>query len=205
MPERPLSSVLLNKAAARRLTEGHPWVFKGDVAWSSALDLCEAGEIVRFRDARQKTLGIGTFNPRTELCGRVLAVGERAKVDTALFEKHLGRAMERRDGWFDVPHYRWIHAEGDGLPGLVIDRYDTILSIQVTTAGMERLKPLWLPVLHDLAHPRSIVWRNDLPSRTQEGLSTTPEVTGEPLTGPVAVIEHGVTFRADLVEGQKTG
>jgi len=205
MPETAPLTVILEKAAARRVAEGHPWVFKGDVAWNSALDLAEPGELAQFRDARQNLLAVGTFNPRTELCGRVLAAGPRARVDAALFENRLARALGKRQGWFGVPHYRWVHAEGDALPGLILDRYGDVLSIQVTTAGMERLKPLWLPAVQALARPRTIVWRNDLPSRAQEGLSTAPAIDGEPLSGPVAVFEHDVVFRADLVEGQKTG
>lgn len=195
----------LTPTAARRLAEGYPWVFKGDVAWNSALDLAEPGELVRFCDARLKPLGLGTFNPRTDLCARVLAAGPKARVDAETFSARLGRALEKREALFPVPHYRWVHAEGDFLPGLVIDRYGDVLSVQVTTAGMERLKPLWLPALHALARPRTIVWRNDLPARRQEGISTEPEVWGEPPEGPVAVREGEVTFRADLVDGQKTG
>ncbi len=201
----PTASVHLDKAAAKRIAEGFPWVFKGDVAWTSALDLCEPGEVVRFCDARLRTLGVGTFNPRTELCARVLMLGERASVDAGLFSRRLERALSKRERAFAVPHYRWVHAEGDDLPGLVVDRYGDVLSVQVTTAGMERLKPLWEPALHALANPRTIVWRNDLPSRRQEGLPLEPALWGEPLEGPVAVIEGPVTFRADLVDGQKTG
>ena len=197
--------IRLTNAAARRLADGHPWVFKGDIAWTSALDLAEPGEIARFCDARLRPLGVGTFNPRTELCGRVIAAGAKAKIDAGMFSGRLARALEKRERLFAVPHYRWVHAEGDFLPGLVIDRYGDVLSVQVTTAGMERLKPLWLPALHDLARPKTIVWRNDLPARRQEGIATEPELWGEPLAGPVAVIEGDVTFRADLVEGQKTG
>lgn len=195
----------LTNAAARRLAEGYPWVFKGDVAWTSALDLAEPGELARFCDLRLKPLGLGTFNPRTELCARVLATGPKARVDADLLSARLARALDKRTAAFAVPHYRWVHAEGDFLPGLVVDRYGDVLSVQVTTAGMERLKPLWLPALHALARPKTIVWRNDLPARRQEGLATEPEVWGETPEGPVAVIEGDVTFRADLVEGQKTG
>lgn len=195
----------LTNAGARRFQDGHPWVFKGDVAWNSALDFAEPGELVRFCDQRLKPLGVGMFNPRTELCARVLARGANARVDADTFLHRLRRALEKRERMFAVPHYRWVHAEGDDLPGLVVDRYGDVLSVQVTTAGMERLKPLWEPALHALAQPRTIVWRNDLPARRQEGVSTEPGLWGEPLAGPVAVVEGPVTFRADLVEGQKTG
>ncbi|MGE4528191.1 MAG: class I SAM-dependent rRNA methyltransferase [Rhodospirillaceae bacterium] len=198
-------SVILTKPAARRIAEGYPWVFKGDVAWSSALDIAEPGALARFCDARLKPLAAGTFNPGTELCGRILATGARPAVDAALFEHRLARALAKREKLFAVPHYRWVHAEGDGLPGLVIDRYGEVLSIQVSTAGMERLKPLWLPAVRALAQPRAMVFRNDIPARAQEGLSAAPEVLGDLPEGPVRVIEEGVTFRADLVEGQKTG
>ncbi|MBN2752518.1 MAG: class I SAM-dependent rRNA methyltransferase [Rhodospirillaceae bacterium] len=197
--------VIINKAAVRRLTDGHPWIFKGNVVWSSALDLCTPGTLARFCDARMRPLGIGTFNPQTELCGRILALGARADVNAGLFASRLAHALRKREVLFPVPHYRWVHAEGDHLPGLIVDRYGDVLSIQVTTAGMEHLKPLWLPALYDLAHPHTVVFRNDLPARKQEGLPTTPEIQGEPLTGPVAVVEGPVTFRADLVDGQKTG
>ncbi|WP_337995745.1 class I SAM-dependent rRNA methyltransferase [Oleispirillum naphthae] len=198
-------SVILTKPAARRIAEGYPWVFKGDVAWSSALDIAEPGCLARFCDARLKPLAAGTFNPATGLCGRILATGANPAVDAALFERRLDRALAKREKLFAVPHYRWVHAEGDGLPGLVIDRYGEVLSIQVSTAGMERLKPLWLPAVRALAQPRAMVFRNDIPARAQEGLAAAPEVLGDLPEGPVRVIEEGVVFRADLVEGQKTG
>jgi len=198
------ATVILSRAAARRIASGHPWVFRGDVAWNSALDLLDPGAAVVFADARLRPLATGTFNPGTDLCGRVLAAGNAA-IDRTLFARRLKRALDKRTGWFSVPHYRWVHAEGDGLPGLIADRYGDILCLQVTTAGMERLKPLWLPEIEALAHPRSIILRNDLPARGLEGLSLTPEILGEAVVPPVEVIEYDTRFLADPVGGQKTG
>src|SRR5690606_26099198 len=109
-----------------------------------------------------------------------------------------------RDTLYDAPFYRLIHSEGDGLPGLVIDRFGDYLSIQVATAGMERLKPLWLPVLTAMLSPAGIVFRNDIPQRKLEGLPQAIETTGA-IPDRIILAEGERRYLADLRHGQKTG
>src|SRR5215472_17153949 len=106
---------------------------------------------------------------------------------------------------FATPHYRLVHAEADGLPGLVVERFGTILVVQSNTAGMNRLEPLVLDALGDLLKPAAIVLRNDSPARALEGLACEASVARGSLQGPISVQENGAVFRADLLTGQKTG
>ena len=113
--------------------------------------------------------------------------------------------MALRETLFSVPYYRLIHAEADGLPGTIIDRYGDTLVLQVNTAGIENLLPALLSALDKVLDPKTVVLRNDTPSRLLEGLECYDKVVKGELNGPIKVIEHGATFFAELQEGQKTG
>ncbi|MFL5265503.1 MAG: class I SAM-dependent rRNA methyltransferase, partial [Stellaceae bacterium] len=106
---------------------------------------------------------------------------------------------------FDAPYYRLVHAEADGLPGLVVDRFGTVLVVQSNAAGMARLEPLVLDALRELLEPSAIVLRNDSPVRTLEGLPSETGVATGALAESVLVPENGAVFDADLIAGQKTG
>jgi 23S rRNA (cytosine1962-C5)-methyltransferase len=115
------------------------------------------------------------------------------------------RALALRDRLFDVPYYRLIHAEADGMPGLVVDRYGDALVVQLNMAGMALLEAPLLAALQDVLAPRAIILRNDSPARQQEGLEQEVRTACGEISGPFTLIENGATFMADLSAGQKTG
>ena len=186
--------------AARRR---HPWVFSRALAGSPPR---EAGE-AELRSASGAFLGRGFSSPRSSIAARLWRFAD-GPLD-ADFVRSLVEAAARLRERFVPPGtdgFRLVHAEGDGLPGLVVDRYADVLAVQATTAGTEAARPLWLPALRDLFPRVSILQRNDLPSRHGEGLPLEDELlAGEPPPGRVAFRERGITFLADLAGGQKTG
>jgi 23S rRNA (cytosine1962-C5)-methyltransferase len=125
-------------------------------------------------------------------------------VDAAFFAKHLTRALTLRDALYAKPFYRLVHAEGDGLPGLTVDRFGATLVVQITTAGMEALLTPLKMALESVLAPTTIILRNDAPSRALEGLENYVRAEkGE--MGRVGVEENGARYFADLGQGQKTG
>ncbi|HWD49434.1 MAG TPA: class I SAM-dependent methyltransferase, partial [Rhizomicrobium sp.] len=119
--------------------------------------------------------------------------------------ERLRRALKLREAIYDAPFYRLVHAEGDGLPGLVIDRFGDVCSLQVTTAGMEHLTPALLEALDAVIAPKVVVLRNDTPSRAFEGLENHVRVAKGELPARISVEENGAHYVADLAEGQKAG
>ncbi len=198
-------SLRLDASAARRVTEGHPWLLARDLSLTSELELAAPGSLLELYDPKGKPLGLATFNPHSVIMARLLSRRAEDVPDAAWFHARFAAALRQREAWFDVPYYRMVHSEGDGLPGLIIDRFGEVLVLQASTAGMEALRPAWLEALHRLLSPTAIVLRGDTPSRAREGLPQHVEILGELPATPVEVWEHGTCFLADLVSGQKTG
>ncbi|MCH7860346.1 MAG: class I SAM-dependent methyltransferase, partial [Proteobacteria bacterium] len=128
-----------------------------------------------------------------------------AAIDAGFIGARIEAALALRERLFDTPFYRLVHAEADGLPGLIIDRYDDVFVCQPNTAGMTRLFPELLAALEARFSPRAVVLRGDSPARTREGLELESRVAAGALDGPVELVEDGVRFLADLAEGQKSG
>lgn len=204
MNATPILSVIVQATAAKKLREGYPWVFKNEVLWHSGLELSQAGEVAHFVDEKGKPLGVGYFNPHTNLVGRVLAHGGGKKIDTSFFAEQFSKALAKRSAVFHVPYYRLVHADADGFSGLIVDRFSDVCVVQVSTAGMEKLKPLWLPALQEVLGQVEAIERADLPLREREGLDA---ISRSSFTESrfVEVLEGSVKYLADLYRGQKTG
>lgn len=189
----------------KRIASGHPWAYSNEVVMSAEAKALPPGSLVRLYGAEGHTLGIATFNPHTLIAARLLTRDPADTVDTVFLAARLQRAVDLRDRLYDKPYYRVVHAEGDGLPGLILDRYGDVVSVQINTAGMERLREPLLAAIEAVLAPRTIILRNDTSARGVEGLHEAVETLGEPLGGPVELIENNVRFAVDLVGGQKTG
>jgi 23S rRNA (cytosine1962-C5)-methyltransferase len=200
-------TITVSTRSSQRLARGYPWVFRSDVMAQGALAGLMAGETVFFSDEKGKILATGYAHPKTQLMGRVLAKG-KADLNEEFFTAKFRAALDWRDALFGgQPYYRLIHADSDGLPGLVIDRFGDTLVVQVNSAGMEMLQPTWMKVLEKTVPVKNIVLKNDGNTRTMEGLSENVAVIkGQlPEYGRVPFIENDVQFYADVIEGQKTG
>lgn len=197
--------ITLQAGHSRRLRAGHPWAFSNEIVMDAATKALPAGSLVSVIDAGGEKLGVGHFNPHSLIGLRLLTRDVEAVVDAELIAKQLKKAAALRDALIGAPYYRLIHAEADGLPGLIVDRYGDVFAIQANTAGMERLLPLILEAIESLFHPRAVVLKNDSPVRKLEGLELYDRVAVGELSGPVELVENGARFLADLVDGQKTG
>ncbi len=205
MPAETRPSIHLLPGRAKRLRRGHPWIYSNEVRMDAEAKALPAGGLVRVRDTSGEALGCATFNPHSLIAARILSADGEAAIDPAFFRARLETAAALRQRLFDGPFYRLVHAEGDGLPGLVIDRFGDVFAVQANSAGMERLMPHLLAALAELFTPRAVVLRADGPVRAVEGLERYVRVADGALDGPAEVVEGNVRFLADPVAGQKTG
>jgi 23S rRNA (cytosine1962-C5)-methyltransferase len=197
-------TIIVPKGQRAKARDGSPWIFSNEIRMDPAAKALTPGSVVNVRGEDGRAFGTGYFNPKSLIAVRLLSADCDAMIDTAFFAKRLKHAVALRDAIYDRPFYRLCHAEGDGLPGLVIDRFDDTLTVQIGTAGMERQVEAIAQALQEIVAPKTIVLRNDAPSRALEGL----EAYVRTLKGEgrrIAVEENGARYRADLTEGQKTG
>jgi 23S rRNA (cytosine1962-C5)-methyltransferase len=195
--------IRLAPGADRRVKAGHPWAFSNEIAMTPALRALPPGSVVRLEGDDGVRHGAWHFNPHSLIAARRLDANPDAPIDAGWFRARLGACLALRERLFDTPHYRLVHAEADGLPGLIIDRYGDAVAIQVNTAGMEAATPFILEALHALFAPRLVIARNDSAVRKLEGLAES--VTALHGEGTATVEEAGLRFPVDLLGGQKTG
>jgi len=198
-------SVMLLPGRHRRAESGHPWIYSNEVRMDAAAKALVPGALVTLRRADGSALGVGMFNPHSLLAARLLDRDCGRAIGRRFLARRIERALRLRERLFETPYYRLVHAEADGLPGLVVDRFAGVLAVQANAAGMARLEPLILDALDALLTPAAMVLRNDSPARALEGLSRETRMAKSTLTGPVLVHENGAVFGADLLGGQKTG
>ncbi len=205
MTSTNLPVLFLKRNEDRRLSAGHLWVYSNEVDTSkSPLSGFEPGSLAVIQSAAGKTLGAGYVNPRSLICARLLTRRPRAALDAGFFERRLRSALSLRESLFEQPYYRLVFGESDGLPGLVVDRYGTVLVVQITTAGMEAVRELLLEALDNILSPTGMLLRNDSSVRVLEGLPQETQVIGE-IPETVLLTEGGVQFEVPLGAGQKTG
>jgi 23S rRNA (cytosine1962-C5)-methyltransferase len=207
MPDgTPAARPALTLAAGHdgRARAGHPWVFSNELAWNETMRRLPPGGLARLTDARGAAFGTWMFNPHSLIAARLLSRDPDARIDAAFLGHRLHRAAALRARFFAAPYHRLVHAEADGLPGLVIDRYGDVFAVQANSAGIDRLLPELATALAAFA-PRAIVARNDADVREHEGLPREVRLLAGRLDAPAQVEEGGVTFSVDLLGGQKTG
>jgi 23S rRNA (cytosine1962-C5)-methyltransferase len=200
----PIPELRLLPGHQKRVRQGHPWVFSNEIAMDAMAKALPPGSVVRLVSSNGEFLGIAGFNPHTLIAARVLTRDAATLVDGAFVASRLRAALVLREKLHPGGFYRLVHAEADGLPGVIVDRYGDVLAVQLNTAGAERLREELLAALHEVLAPRRIVLRNDAPSRRIEGLPEAIETIGEGEEETV-IRENGAEFLADLGGGQKTG
>ncbi len=163
------------------------------------------GSPVRLVASDRAALGVAMFNPHSLICARLVSRRPDDRLDSGLLTSRLARALTLRARLFDRPHYRWVHAEADGLPGLVIDRYGDVVVVQANSAGLDRVIEDVVGAVRALVDPAAIVLRNDSAARGLEGLASEVRVAWGTVDGPVPLEEDGVRLFADPIDGQKTG
>jgi 23S rRNA (cytosine1962-C5)-methyltransferase len=196
--------VMLQPGRHKRVLLGHPWVYSNEIAMNAAAKALPPGTLVTLQTAAGEAFGVAMFNPHPLVSARLLDRDAARIVDQDFFAARLTAALRLRERLYDRPFYRLIHAEADGLPGVVVDRFGDVLVAELNSAGIDRLETDFLAACEQVLHPRAVVLRNDSAARGVEGLPLGQRVVGD-LAGPVELEENGVRFLADPLGGQKTG
>ena len=200
---RPVIRLLPSRQ--KRVMEGHPWVYSNEAAMDAAAKSLAPGTIVRIAAADGRMLGAAFFNPHSLIAARMLSRDADCAIDADFLAAKLTSALALREALFDRPFYRLIHSEGDGLPGLIADRFGDVVVCQLNAAGMDRLSAELLTALDAVLAPKAVVFRNDTPARSLEGLERVVTVVKGEVSAPIAIEEGGARFFIDPLAGQKTG
>ncbi len=191
----------LRGGSRHRVLQGHPWVFGNEIADGFQLGARFDGQGIELRDAAGRSLGMGLYNSQSQIVWRRYSRSLEA-FDALLLRERLQTSIERRG---EAPFCRLVWSEADGLPGLVVDRFDQILVVQMLTLGMDRQVEAIDQALSELCQPAEIIFRNDAPSRALEGLPLQVRTRSGRTLEPDWYAIDGVEYRLDLHAGQKTG
>lgn len=198
----PSSIAVVTSRGAKRLAAGHPWVFRSDLATAPG----EPAGPVRMCDPRGQPLGWAWWSPQSEIALRRVERDSGATIDRSWWRAQLAHAIARRAPLATVTNAcRLVHGEGDGLPALVVDKYDQWLVVQLLSAALEAQRAVIVDVLQELVSPTGILARNDAPVRAREGLPKVVELLTGAVPEEIEVNEHGVKYLAAPWTGQKTG
>jgi len=198
-----LPTILLKPGEADRIVACHPWVYHGSVL--RLVQPVPDGELVQVKDHRQRLLGVGFYNSKSRINVRVLAP-ERVEINEPFFEQRIREALEVRKRHLpDATSFRVVNAESDFLSGLIIDKYEDVLAVQISSLGMDHRKHLILPVLQEVLSPRAIIERSDVGSRKFEGLPEANGVLTGEFSGSLTITLNGLKFEMAPLTGHKTG
>jgi 23S rRNA (cytosine1962-C5)-methyltransferase len=198
-----LPTVLLKPGESDRIIAGHPWIYHGEILRLTAP--AADGALMQVKDHRQRLLGVGFFNSRSKINVRLLAL-ERVEVDEKFFQDRTRTALAVRQKHLPgATSFRVVNAESDFLSGLIVDKYEDVLVVQISALGMDQRKTMIVAALQKIFSPRVILERSDVSSRKFEGLQESNGVIFGELSGPISVNLNGLKFETDLVGGHKTG
>jgi 23S rRNA (cytosine1962-C5)-methyltransferase len=194
------------KAEARAIRHGFPWVYADELVTDRRTQALAPGALAVLEDGERQVLGLVTVNNRSKIIARMLDRDPEAVVDQAWFEARLERAQAHRARLYPQPFYRLVHAEADGLPGVVIDRFGDVAVVQPNAAWAEAHLEALVAALVAVTGVTTVIKNGQGRVRSLEGLAEeTAVVHGPAPTGPVQVPMNGAIYLADLLGGQKTG
>ncbi|WP_171099651.1 RSP_2647 family RNA methyltransferase [Ruegeria sp. HKCCD7255] len=194
------------KANARGLRHGFPWVYGNDIVTDRRTRKIPAGALAVLEDDKRAPIALVAVNPNSKIMCRVLDRDITADLDATWFETRLHRALELRERLFDAPYYRLVHAEADGFPGVIIDRFDEACVIQPNAAWAEAHLDLLTDALVKVTDVTVVLKNASGRTRGLEGLDDVSQtLRGEAPQAPLPVPMNGATYMADLTGGQKTG
>ncbi|WP_386681512.1 RSP_2647 family RNA methyltransferase [Loktanella sp. R86503] len=205
MPSYPTVR-LTPKGDARAIRHGFPWVYANELVTDRRTRGLTAGALAVLEDANRVPLGLVTVNPASKIICRMIDRDSEAVIDTAWFAAKLTRALIHRERIYDAPFYRLVHAEADGLPGVVIDRFGDTAVIQPNAAWADALIEPLCDALVQVTGVTTVVMNASGRARSLEGLDDSMGILrGDAPTAPIPVPMNGATYMADLMGGQKTG
>jgi 23S rRNA (cytosine1962-C5)-methyltransferase len=197
-----MAKVFLIKGKDQRVEYGHPWIFRSDIERIDGS--FEPGDIVDIYSKKNKFLGRGYINPKSQITVRVLTY-ENEEINYEFLYKRIKTAWDYRKKIADINSCRVIFAESDFLPALIVDKFSEYLVIQTLSLGMEKLKPMIVDILNEIIKPLGIYERNDVHVRELEGLKQNKGFLSKEFNTKVEMIENGIKFAVDVENGQKTG
>ncbi len=197
-----LNAVRVNRKAAERLHDGHLWVFASDIIDRGE---AQAGDFVKVVDQKGKALGTAHYSSSSQIVLRLLSQRVEPIDENFLFKRCEAALRFREQVVKGTNAYRLIHAEGDLLPGLIVDRYADYLAAQFLDQGMDKQTSDVVKALTRLISPRGIVARNDVAVRSKEELPLETKVLAGEIPPHIDIEMNGIQFAADLMGGQKTG
>ncbi len=193
------------KAEARAIRHGFPWVYADELALDRRTSGLPPGTLAVLEDELRRPMGLVTVNVKSKIVARMLDRDPEAVIDRAWFAERLARALALRERLFDAPFYRLIHAEADGLPGVVIDRFGDAAVIQPNAAWAEAHLDDLVAALVQVTGVATVIKNGSGRARGLEGLPEETHPLCGAVEGPIAVPMNGATYMADLTGGQKTG
>jgi 23S rRNA (cytosine1962-C5)-methyltransferase len=207
MNQPSFSVVRLNpKGDARAIRHGFPWVYANEVVTDRRTKAITAGTIAILEDADRRPMGLVAVNPASKIFCRMLERDVDTPIDQAWFEAKFARALAHRARLYPNPFYRLIHAEADGLPGVVVDRFGDVAVVQPNAAYADAMIDILVDALMAITGVTTVIMNGTGRARTLEGLIEKTEVMrGTAPTAPISVPMNGATYMADVMGGQKTG
>lgn len=193
------------KADAKRLRFGFPWVYADDLVLDRRSKALAPGSLAVLQDHDRTDIALVAVTPASRIVARVLDGDVAAQIDAAWFRTRIARALALRDRLFDTPYYRLIHAEADGLPGVIVDRFGDTLVLQPNAAWSDVRATLIASVLAEVTGCANVYKNASGRARGAEGLDETSGALVGALPGVIPVQMNGATYMADLEGGQKTG
>lgn len=198
-----LPTILLKPGEAERISAGHPWIYQSAIIrlTQPAAD----GDVVQVKDYRQRLIGTGFYNSKSKINVRLLSP-DRVTVDRAFFEQRILDALAVRQRHMPgATSFRVVNSESDLLSGMIVDKYEDVLVVQISSLGMDQRTPQIVGALKKIFSPRAIIERNDIGTRKFEGLSERHGLLSGELDGELTIRLNGLKFTVDLLSGHKTG
>jgi 23S rRNA (cytosine1962-C5)-methyltransferase len=198
-----MNEVILKRKISPRVVNGHPWIFNNEVEkYNEGLN---GGEIVEVFTYDRKFVGKGYINPKSQILVRLLSRTKKDEINERFFLDKLRSCWDYRQKLGYTENCRLVFGEADGIPQLIIDKFNDYFVLQTLALGIDVWKPAIVDALNQLFKPKGIYERNDVPVRELEGLPQQKGFLSSPFDTKIIINENGLKFRVDVENGQKTG
>jgi len=203
IPLRLMAKVILQKKITPRIRQGHPWIFQNEIREVQGNP--KAGDTVDVYTHDDQFQGKGYYNPQSQIQVRLLSRKKEEIINEDFFYKKIEESWRYRQHLGYTENCRLIFGEADGLPQLIIDKFNEYFVIQTLALGIDRWKPAIVDAIQKIFSPKGIYERNDVPVRELEGLAQHKGFLSDNFDTNIIIQENGLRFHVDLANGQKTG